>query len=195
LRRIKLKYMAIVYYPKNQIMARRDTISASYEELTLASTPNTILYFDTASNISPLSASTVFLTSSYSTFSETSTSSSYATTASHVVNVSSYEIITTGSDGGTWVTVSFNSSEQQLNISTAQLFNFTCSSTFPGAGKKADITIFINNTATATSSLAFPSTWRAMGGWPTALSSSRVAYLWLQARDANTVVGSWNPEL
>jgi hypothetical protein len=64
--------MAIIYYPKNQFLYRKDTVSGSYETLAIATNPNTIIYFDTASSINAISASTLdinvthALTASYS---------------------------------------------------------------------------------------------------------------------------------
>ena len=58
--------MAIIYYPKSQIMFRKDSASASYETLALAVSPNTILYFDpTGSGLSAVSASILEITSSW----------------------------------------------------------------------------------------------------------------------------------
>lgn len=58
--------MAIIYYPKSQIMFRKDSASASYETLALAVSPNTILYFDpTGSGLSAMSASILEITSSW----------------------------------------------------------------------------------------------------------------------------------
>lgn len=57
--------MAVVYYPKNNLIARRDTISASFETIVLASSPNVILYFDTASGITSASVEPMLITSSW----------------------------------------------------------------------------------------------------------------------------------
>ena len=57
--------MAIIYYPKSSYMYQKDTVSASYENLVLSVNPNTILYFDTASGINAISASTIMITSSW----------------------------------------------------------------------------------------------------------------------------------
>lgn len=57
--------MAIVYYPKADVILKRDTISASYEQVVLSNNPNTILFFDSASNLSVLSSSIFYLTSSW----------------------------------------------------------------------------------------------------------------------------------
>lgn len=57
--------MAIIYYPKGQKMYQKDTVSGSYENLVLSVNPNTVLYFDTASGINAISASTIMVTSSW----------------------------------------------------------------------------------------------------------------------------------
>lgn len=57
--------MAVIYYPKDQIMYRRDTNSASYESVVLTINPNTILYFDSGSGLNAISASEVPVTSSW----------------------------------------------------------------------------------------------------------------------------------
>lgn len=106
--------MAVVYYPKGQLIAQRDTLSASYETIVLATNPqNAVIYFDPNNNIHALSASVVSMTASYAisssaavNFPETasnantaslafvSVSSSYATTSSYVLNgaSSSYSV-------------------------------------------------------------------------------------------------------
>jgi hypothetical protein len=58
--------MAVVYYPKDSVILKRDTNSSSFEQIVLNSQPNTILYFGTDSELSAFSASTVFITSSCS---------------------------------------------------------------------------------------------------------------------------------
>jgi hypothetical protein len=68
--------MAIVYYPKNSIIYRRDTQNTNglYEELVLNCSPDVVLYFDTSSATSVLSASVLIV----------GVSSSYAYTSSYV---------------------------------------------------------------------------------------------------------------
>lgn len=56
--------MSVVYYPKSSIILKRDTISASYEQIVLSTQPNTILYFGTGSDMSYISASTIYITAS-----------------------------------------------------------------------------------------------------------------------------------
>lgn len=56
----------IVYYPRNQLMFVRDTISASYEQVALSVNPNTVLYMDSGSGLNAISNSYLFLTASRS---------------------------------------------------------------------------------------------------------------------------------
>jgi hypothetical protein len=77
-------------------MYRRDTVSASYEQVVLSSYPNTILYFGSGSELEALSASTFYITTSHAIFAETASYmqgfidsasySSYAVTASYALN-------------------------------------------------------------------------------------------------------------
>lgn len=57
--------MAIVYYPKDQFIAYRDTTNAAFQQLILASSPGTVLYFDTGSGLNVASASQLFITASW----------------------------------------------------------------------------------------------------------------------------------
>jgi len=114
--------MAVVYYPKQSIVLKRNTISASFEQVVLNTTPNTILYFGSGS-ISEISGSTIYITSSHAhtasyllgfiesaSFSilalsasyapvSPSVSASYALSASYVLNggTGNETILTTGS--------------------------------------------------------------------------------------------------
>lgn len=74
--------MAIVYFPKNSIISQRDTISASYEVIAAQVYPNTIFFFDSASNLSAISSSvTDAISASYAITSSFATTSSYAENA------------------------------------------------------------------------------------------------------------------
>lgn len=55
--------MAVVYYPKQSVLFKRDTVSASFEQVVLNTTPNTIFYFG-SSSISEISGSTIYITAS-----------------------------------------------------------------------------------------------------------------------------------
>jgi hypothetical protein len=74
--------MAVIYYPLNSLIARRNTISSSFEEIILSTTPNTIIYFNTSSNIEQISLSMFNdITCSYSqtaSFAKSTVSASWA---------------------------------------------------------------------------------------------------------------------
>jgi hypothetical protein len=109
-----------------------------------------------------------------------------------------YETIATGTIGGNTlcITTSFvNPPNKQTNITLAQAYSFTCSN-LPAANYVSDILLYITNTTVSTSSLSFPAGWVNLGGgWPTALSASRAAMLWLRATGEGTVMGSFNAQL
>lgn len=90
-----------------------------------------------------------------------------STTASAYV---SYSIV------NNWITMSFIDQEAWVSINTAALYNFTCSN-IASASQVMTTTLFINNTATATSSFAFPTDWVFMGTTPTSITSSKCATL------------------
>ncbi len=187
--------MAILYYPKGQILARLDATNPLYEQLIIANNPNTVLYFDTSSNANVISSSNLNITASWAQtasvtliFLSNSLSSSYAATASIALNAlgggsggmtnsQSYFTITTSSTN--WITSSFSVAEQFVTIATASKYNFT-SSNLPSASQVAYTSLYIANTATGTSSLAFPTDWVFMGYVPSSLSASRAAILSLK---------------
>lgn len=117
-----------------------------------------------------------------------STSASYASTASYLNQYSPYSTITTGSNQ--YITASFSVLDQVVNITIGQAYNFTCSN-MPTAGNTANTTLYINNTATATSSLSFPASWKFLGSAPSSITSSKVAVLSLKSYDASTVIASF----
>jgi len=199
--------MALLYYPKSSILARVDASNPLYEELILATSPNMVFYFDTSSVINAASGSMLFITSSWALtasvtilFASNSFSASYANTASFAQNaggsgpVSDYTTVFTSSTN--WITCSFLNGSQVINLATGSVIYSFTSSNMPGVGKSSDISIFINNTATTTSSLSFPSNWiNVGGGWPTSITASKDAVLALRAIDTSTVVGSMNIQL
>jgi len=189
--------MAVLFYPKGQILARRDSSTPLYEQLELACNPNAVIYFDTGSFPSMISSSFLYLTSSWALtasvtilFSSNSLSSSYADTASFALNaaagggggnttssVTPYSTIVTSSTN--WITASFLNSDQFVAIVSGALYNFTCSN-LPSSNTSSNLSLFISNTAVVTCSLAFPSDWVFMGNVPLSLSSSRSAVLSLK---------------
>jgi hypothetical protein len=70
--------MAIIYYPKNSLIYRKDTVSASYEQIVLSTYPNSIIYFGNYSELEQITASNWAITSSWSDTSSYSVTSSYA---------------------------------------------------------------------------------------------------------------------
>jgi hypothetical protein len=77
--------MALVYYPKQTLILKRDTVSASFEQIVLSTSPNTILYFG-SNSLSEISASSFEITTSWA---NNVVSSSYAISASWAPPISS----------------------------------------------------------------------------------------------------------
>lgn len=199
--------MAIIYYPKGQFVAQRttlDPLSASYDQLIIASNPDMVFYFDTGSNIQAASASFLFITSSWSqyalstsyadvqilsaSYASASTSASYADDAQFP-----YTVIT--SSFTNWFTCSFLHKNERANITYTASFYFTHSNP-PPAGRMSDLVIVISSSADPTASLVFPPQWKCLGGnWPTYISSSRYGVVSLRAIDENLVVGTWTQTL
>lgn len=120
-----------------------------------------------------------------------STSASWASsslTASAMTPTMPYTTIVTSSTN--WITASFLIPEQYINITNGYLYNFTCSDA-PSMGQISSVTLLINNTATTTSSLSFPSNWMFIGSTPTSLSSSRGAVLSLRSYGGTKNVAAW----
>jgi len=202
--------MALIYFPKGANLGFRDSFNPTYEQLVIATNPNTVLYFDSASGLNAADASTLAITASWAAtasvtilFASNSFSASYAQTASVALNAlgggggtsnafssSVYTTITTSS--ANWITASFVNTDQYINITTGSAYNFTCSDT-PLIGTASNISLFINNTATATSSLSFPSNWTFIGIIPTYLTSSKDAILNLKAF-GNQIVAAWGSQ-
>lgn len=206
--------MAVIYYPKNQLVYVRDqqVSSSNYESILLQCNPNVVFYFDTSSYMQAVNASQLPITASWAMTASVSniyllTSSSFASssyTASYLTagvtssnaNTSSYTITASyalngGGGGGSltasayvtysisptnWVTISFTDQEAWVDITNGARYNFTCSNV-ASASQVMTTTLFINNTATATSSFAFPSDWVFMGITPTTITSSKSATL------------------
>jgi hypothetical protein len=179
-------------------MYRRDTQNTNgvYEELVLNCSPDVVLYFDTSSvNIMSSSVLIVGLSSSYAV------SSSYTMTASVALNANTsifsfYSTIFTSSTN--WITASFSGTPTQwVDIRQSGSYSFTASN-IPAAGisQSADIIIYINNTAAQTSSLTFPSSWiNVASTWPTYITSSKNAVIWLKAFDSGVIIGTCNIQL
>jgi hypothetical protein len=212
--------MAIVYYPKNQLLYARDTTDQQAEAIVLSSTPNVVLYFGTASVPTSASALDLPITASwarsasisntYNTFtsggwatqslsSSYSLSGSYVITASYATNAggggtfstaSGYATLTTSSFFG--ITASFSDLEEYVNITLGAAYYFTCSN-MPPANSASNVSLYLKNTSAATSSLSFPSSWTFIGAIPTYLSSSKSAILSLKAFGPE-IVAAWGQQ-
>lgn len=181
--------MAILYYPKNQVLASRDASNPLFVQLILGMQPNTVIYFDTASSGTNVSASYLYITASLAD------TASYALNASSAGGVlSSYSTILTGSNNG--ITASFTGTPtQQVNLTRTASYTFT-SSGIPSSGQVADIVLYISHSGSPnTSSLVFPATWVNIGtGFPTFILANKVALLWLRATDTGTIMGTFTPQ-
>lgn len=59
--------MALIIYPKGQLVYSRDSSTGAYTEMLIGGSPNTILYLDASGSLSSISASTLLITASYAT--------------------------------------------------------------------------------------------------------------------------------
>lgn len=137
--------MAVIYYPKNQLVFIRDqqVSSSNYESVLLNCSPNTVLYFDTSSLMQQVNAllipitaswamtasvSQIFVTSisaSWATQSLTSDTASFAYTASFALNANA-------SPSASWASSSLSASyvgpvSPYQTISTSSTNWITCS--------------------------------------------------------------------
>lgn len=203
--------MALFYFPKANNLGLRNAWDSTYQELIIANNPNMVFYFDTGSTINSASALVLGITSSWAqtasisqvlqtvisaSWSSQSLSSSYTITASYASNagvgsVTPYTTLTTSSTN--WITASFLVPEQYVTITNALSYSFT-SSNLPSAGQVASTVVYIANTATATSSLAFPSDWVFMGMAPTYITASKDAVLSLRNYGGTKIVAAFTPQ-
>jgi len=123
--------MAIIYYPKGNVIFKRDAMGGSFEQVEITSTPNTIVYFDVSSSaVSPLSASSLDITASWSSV---SVSASYSLTASYVENSgssgtslstgSTYPITSSWAISSSWAPTNGN----ETSLSTGSTYPITAS--------------------------------------------------------------------
>jgi hypothetical protein len=117
--------MAVIYYPKNQLMFIRDTVTSAsnYESVYLNVQPNTIIYFETSSYMQSINASTIPITASWAmtasistvlfytstSFASSSISASYSNTASFATT-SSYLLNYVPTVSSSWASQSLSSS-------------------------------------------------------------------------------------
>jgi hypothetical protein len=137
--------MAIVYYPKNSVMYKRDTTTAGYEQVVLNLNPGEILYFDTASNVTALqNGITDSISSSYSftsSYINPGASASFATTSSYSSNAANSKTTLNGASSsffilpvqsakisvgtsGSWVVAGQQNWELQLDKSGSAIWQF-----------------------------------------------------------------------
>jgi hypothetical protein len=97
--------MAILYYPKGNLVGARDSANPGYEQIIIANSPATVFYFDTGSGISAVTASMLLITASYSTTSSWTFASISASSANQAVSAIS----------SSWSSASFSSSYSQTS--------------------------------------------------------------------------------
>jgi len=149
-------------------------LSASYAPQTIVTTVPSASWASQSLSASYITASGIV---------GTVLSSSFSSTASYF-NARPYTTVLTSS--ANYITASLLNNDQYVNITTGGAYNFTCSN-MPVAGYVADTSVFINNTATATSSVSFPANWIFLGSYPTQLTSSKNAVLSLKAYGSQVV--------
>lgn len=106
--------MSVLYYPKANVMAKRDTANVAYEEVVLSLNPNTVLYFDSGSGLNAISASVIMLTASWAqnAIAVTSSYSLFAETASYIPDL--YPNISSS-----WASASISASYAETAISAS----------------------------------------------------------------------------
>lgn len=180
-----------------------NSISASYSKTNVNSGTTLFtgsIYQITSSqtisaSYAPTKSTTLFTGSIYqvtSSWSNNSTSASWAPNigGGNVSNYASYLTLQTSSNN--WVTISFSSPNQIVNLTSPKLYQFTYSN-IPAVGQLADILLYISHSATSTSSLSFPNNWVNLTSiWPTFINSKTVSVLWLRAIDNNSIFGTYN---
>jgi hypothetical protein len=114
-----------------------------------------------------------------------------ALTASSVVGTQPYVTLTTSSTN--WITCSFNDFKEYISLTTALVYNFTCSNP-PASNQYAATSLFISNTITGqTASLSFPSSWTFIGLSPTYITASKNAYLNIESFGGK-IVAVWGAQ-
>ena len=162
-------------------------------------TLNTVEYNQATRQMFPLNlTASLATTASYALSSGSITnaiSASYALTASYAVNggggagTSFYNTLTSSSLN--WITMSFANSENYFALTNGFNYNFTHSN-LPTAPTVQGCSLLIVNTAAATSSLSFPSSWTFMGSIPTSLTGSKNAILSLKAYGNSPIIAGFS---
>jgi len=123
--------------------------------------------------------------------STTAISASYALTASYISPISSYVTLTTSSNNG--ITCSFADINESVVLVNSALYTFTNSAIPTANGQVVDLILHISQSSTSTSSLSFPANWSSLGSaWPTSITASKMAIVWLRAMDTNMIMGTYN---
>jgi hypothetical protein len=128
--------MAVVYYPTHTVLYKRNTISASFEQVVLNTQPNTILYFGTGSDPNEISGSVIYITSSHALTASLCLTSSFLTgfieSASYSLNSlsSSWARSASWAPGGVGSSVS--SSWASSSLSSSYSLNALSASWAPG---------------------------------------------------------------
>lgn len=141
--------MAVIYYPKNQLVYIRDqqVSSSNYESVLLNCSPNTVLYFDTSSLMQQVNALLIPITASWamtasisntfnivsSSFASSSytasyltegVSASYASTASTATTATtaSYALNGGGGGNGPYLTITASSNLITIDLTLSEQF-------------------------------------------------------------------------
>ena len=120
--------------------------------------------------------------------------SSSVITASAYYNYMPYTTVLTSSTN--WITCSFNYPNQYVDLNVSgTTYSFT-SSNHPVTGNFADIIVYLNNNIMELTNLVFPGQWKCANGlWPTSLTLSSSAIIWLRGYNNNTVIGTYHEHL
>ncbi len=197
--------MAILYYPAGSKVAQVNAWNPGYEQIYLNVNPNMVFYFDSGSVINSASASNLFITASWAQTASVSLvfiTSSFAETASFAFSagsstgggssLSSSALTTIATSSTNFITASFVNVDQIVNITIGALYSFTCSNV-PPAGTASYVSLFVNNTAIATSSLSFPPSWTFIGIVPSFITASKSAVLSLKCL-GGPIVAAWGQQ-
>lgn len=175
-------------YPQ-EYLASASWASASISASYAANVPDTASYALQALSASwaPQPVVPEFVASA--SWASSSISASYApSTPSPIQTLTT---IATSSNYG--ITCSFTDIKEYLSIGTGGvIYNFTCSNT-PSAGQYSQVSLFIENSSTPTSSLVFPSAWTFIGTIPSSITASKNAYLNLEAF-GTSIVATWGDQ-
>ena len=167
------------------------SIQTSWEESSSFSSASFVAVSASFASRSLVATSASFSSASFvatsASFASASATSSYSLNTS---NVSSYVTLTTSSTN--WVTCSFLHSNESVTFISSAVYSFTASN-MPSNGQVADVILHISQSSTSTSSLSFPASWVNLGtGWPTQITSSKIAVVWLRAMDNWMIMGTYN---